>query len=122
MPSKGQFVITDGQGSRRTISRMQTAITPGYAFTDYKGQGHTMEHVIVDLRAPIGGQGITPFGAYVALLWSRGRHTIQLLRGFDKKTFVTHPSEELRREDVRLDKLSADTEKTWLEGNQFMCT
>ncbi|KAF8829472.1 hypothetical protein HHX47_DHR3001033 [Lentinula edodes] len=122
MPSKGQFVITDGQGSRRTISRMQTAITPGYAFTDYKGQGQTMEHVIVDLRAPIGGQGITPFGAYVALSRSRGRHTIRLLRGFDEKNFVTHPSEELRREDVRLDKLSADTEKTWLEGNRFMYT
>jgi len=28
------------------------AITPGYAFTDYKSQGQTIEYIIIDLAPP----------------------------------------------------------------------
>ncbi|GAW07739.1 ATP-dependent DNA helicase PIF1 [Lentinula edodes] len=119
MPSKGRFSIILSDGSRRSITRSQLALTPAYAFTDYKGQGQTMEYVIVDLRMPSGGQGVTPFSAYVALSRSRGRKTIRLLRGFDEQIFVTHPSEQLRVEDERLHVLSEQTERQWRAGFRF---
>lgn len=119
IPSKGQFTIVLDDGTTRSITRQQIALTGAYAFTDYKGQGQTMEYVVVDLRMPQGGQGVTPFSAYVALSRSRGRKTIRL-RGFDEKIFVTHPSEELRREDVRLDCLSDETESSWANGYRFI--
>lgn len=74
--SQGRFTITLDDGSTRSITRQQLALTGAYAFTDYKGQGQTMEYVIVDLRMPLGGQGITPFSAYVALSRSRGNSEI----------------------------------------------
>ncbi|KAJ3804051.1 hypothetical protein EV368DRAFT_25510, partial [Lentinula lateritia] len=67
MPSKGRFTITQADGSTRSITRLQIALTGAYAFTDYKGQGQTMEYIVVDLRVPTGGQSVTPFSAYVAL-------------------------------------------------------
>jgi hypothetical protein len=36
---------------------------------------------------------------------------VQLLRDFDDRLFTTHPSEHLRNEDARLQKLAVDTEK-----------
>ncbi|KAJ7708878.1 hypothetical protein B0H17DRAFT_1031152 [Mycena rosella] len=55
------------------------AMTPGYAFTDYKSQGQTIEYVLVDLE-PLLMSALTPFNACVALSHSRGRGTIRLLR------------------------------------------
>ncbi|KAF9554268.1 hypothetical protein CPC08DRAFT_622265, partial [Agrocybe pediades] len=37
-----------------------------YAFTDYKSQGQTIEHVIIDIAKPPSGS-LSPFGTYVAL-------------------------------------------------------
>ncbi|KAF8893443.1 hypothetical protein BD779DRAFT_1620513, partial [Infundibulicybe gibba] len=51
---------------RHQIHRRQLAITPAYAFTDYKSQGQTIKHVIVDLADPPSGK-LSPFSAYVAL-------------------------------------------------------
>ena len=98
-PALKTFTITDDK--RRTVSRLQFAITPAYAFTDFKSQGQTIEHVIVDLAKPPSGN-LTAFNAYVALSRSRGRSTIRLLRSFDEKLFTVHPNEELRKEDERL--------------------
>ncbi|KAJ7666329.1 hypothetical protein B0H17DRAFT_1019165 [Mycena rosella] len=42
------------------------AMTPGYAFTDYKSQGQTIEYVLVDLEPPP-TSALTPFNAYVVL-------------------------------------------------------
>ncbi len=41
-------------------------MTPGYAFTDYKAQGQTIEYLIVDIGKPPTGH-LSPFGAYVAI-------------------------------------------------------
>ncbi|KAF8883723.1 hypothetical protein BD779DRAFT_1443750, partial [Infundibulicybe gibba] len=87
-------------------------ITPAYAFTDYKSQGQTIEHVIVDLVDPPSGK-LSPFSAYVALSRSQGRHSIRLLRHFNEKISVRHPSEELRKEDVRLESLNLETKTKW---------
>ena len=97
------------------MDRQQFALTAAYAFTDFKSQGQTIESVIVDLAKPPTG-GLTGFNAYVALSRSRGRRTIRLLRDFSKKLFPTHPSEELRKEDIRLAVLEADTLKRYREG------
>jgi ATP-dependent exoDNAse (exonuclease V) alpha subunit len=81
----------------------------GYAFTDYKAQGQTLEHVIVDLTKPPRGS-ITPFGAYVALSHSRGRDTIRLLREFNNTLLTMHPLQMLYEEDQRLRRLAAEAE------------
>ena len=106
LPTQKTFKLGGKTGS--VIHRLQYPITPAYAFTDFKSQGQTIESVIVDLAKPPTGS-LTSFNAYVALSRSRGRNTIRLLRDFDEKLFTTHPNEELRKEDDRLDMLETET-------------
>jgi ATP-dependent exoDNAse (exonuclease V) alpha subunit len=61
-PSEIKFNIPH-QG--QTIRHLPT-ITAGYAFTDYKSQGQTIECVIVDLGKPP-WEALTAFNTYVAL-------------------------------------------------------
>ena len=84
----------------------------GYAFTDYKSQGQTIEYVIIDIGKPPTGS-LSPFSVYVALSRSRGRDTIRLLRDFDPNLFQNHPSEALREDMKRLVKLNEETKKEW---------
>ncbi|KAG1817848.1 hypothetical protein EV424DRAFT_1267137, partial [Suillus variegatus] len=63
-------------------------VTPAYSFTDYRSQGQTISHSIIDIATPPSG-GLTPFNVYVAL--SRGRGL----------------------EDERLMRLDVETEKWW---------
>lgn len=112
-PTRKTFTLKEER--RRTISRLQFALTPAYAFTDFKSQGQTIEHVIVDLAKPPSGS-LTAFNAYVALSRSRGRSTIRLLRPFDEKLFTVHPSEELRKEDERLAVLAQKTIERYEHG------
>ncbi len=103
-PSESSFTAQKkGKGNKAyKIRRRQYAITGGYAFTDYKSQGQTIEHVIVDIGRPPSGK-LSPFGAYVALSRSRGRDTIRLLREFDEELFQHHPSEHLHKDMLRLE-------------------
>ncbi|KAJ3896354.1 hypothetical protein GG344DRAFT_72186 [Lentinula edodes] len=117
VPQSNKFVAAVGDNKNRTILRHQVALTPGYAFTDLKGQGQTIEYVIVDLGRPSYGAKLDAFGAYVALSRSRGRDTIRLLRGFDEALFVTHPSPDLEVEDARLVELEEETTVAWNTGN-----
>ena len=112
-PSRRSFKLKGG--GKTVIERNQFSLTTAYAFTDYKAQGQTMETVIVDLAKPPSGK-LTGFNAYVALSRGRGRPTIRLLRDFDEKLFTTHPSEELRKEDERLDRLAEITARRFSEG------
>jgi len=68
--------------------------------------------VIVDLGKPPWG-ALTAFNAYVALSQShshgRVQITIRLLWDFEDKLFTTHPSEELRDKDDRLEELTEVT-------------
>ena len=98
-----------------TIHREQFSLCPAYAFTDFKSQGQTMEHVIVDLAKPPSGS-LTGFNAYVALSRSRGRNTIRLLRDFDEKLFTSHPNIKLRAEDNRLAVLEQQTMDRYQAG------
>lgn len=110
-PSAANFTAKLGQ-NRYRITRRQLALTPGYAFTDYKSQGQTIEYVIIDIGRPPTGS-LSAFGVYVALSRSRGRSTIRLLRDFDDVLFQNHPSEDLRLDMIRLEKLNKETMKAW---------
>jgi hypothetical protein len=99
-------------GVARTVSRSQLPITPAYAFTDYRAQGQTIDPMVIDIARPPTG-GLTPFNVYVALSRGTSRDRIRLLRDFEDKLFTQHPSEHLRREDSRLDKLRVETEWWW---------
>jgi ATP-dependent exoDNAse (exonuclease V) alpha subunit len=88
-------------------------MTAGYAFTDYKSQGQTIEYVVIDLARPPTGS-LSPFSAYVALSRSRGRDTIRLLRDLDANLFQNHPSEALRWDMRRLETLNEATKTEWL--------
>ncbi|KAJ7692075.1 hypothetical protein B0H17DRAFT_1133340 [Mycena rosella] len=103
LPSRTTFTITKTSGKTRQITRHQFALTPGYAFTDYKSQGQTLEYVLVDLAKPPGGK-LTPFNV--------GRGTVRLLRDFENELFSTHPSLDLAQEDARMDLLTRSTAET----------
>ena len=92
-------------------------MTAGYAFTDYKSQGQTIEYVIIDIGKPPTGT-LSLFSVYVALPRSRGRNTIirllVVLRDFDVNLFQNHPSEALRIEMKRLEDLNETTKQDWI--------
>jgi len=116
-PSLVKFTATGKTGKTFRITRRQYAMTAGYAFTDYKSQGQTIEYVIIDIGKPPTGT-LSPFSAYVALSRSRGRDTIRLLRDFDDNLFQNHPSDALRREMTRLEALNDATRREW-EGRRM---
>ena len=107
-PFMVNFVIIKQDGSKITVVRRQYALTGGYAFTDIKSQGQTIEVVIIDLRNTPSGK-ISPFSVYVALSRSRGRKTIRLLTDFDENLLKTHPNQDLAIEMERLGLLGAKT-------------
>ena len=94
------------------IRRRQYAITPGYGFTDYKSQGQTIENVVIDIGKPPSGK-LSPFGTCVSLSRSRGRDTIRLLQDFDEELFQHHPSEDLRKDMIKLKELNEKTKEEY---------
>ena len=115
-PSLAKFSVTSRTGKIFKIVRRQYAMTAGYAFTDYKSQGQTIEYVIINIGKPPTGS-LSPFSVYVALSRSRGRNTIRLLRDFDINLFQNHPSEALRIEMKRLEGLNEKTKQEWIICN-----
>ena len=110
------FTISTTGKLRTKIHRRQYPLTPAYAFTDHKAQGQTLEYLVADIGPVPEKFGISPLGAYVALSRGRGREQIRLLRDFDDDLFTKHPSEDLRIEDERLDKLTELTKEKWDAG------
>ena len=103
---------TNKDGRKLTVNRTQLPLTAAYAFTDYRSQGQTLEPVIIDIGRPPQGH-LTPFNIYVALSRGTGRSNIRLLRDFDETLMQQHPSEYLRLEDERLNKLNQSTRGMW---------
>ena len=52
---------------------------------------------------------LTPLNAYVTLSRSRDKKAIRLLRDFDNRLFTQNPTEYLRNEDQRLERLNLKT-------------
>ncbi|KIJ04774.1 hypothetical protein PAXINDRAFT_94320 [Paxillus involutus ATCC 200175] len=106
VPLERTFSIVVGN-RKKTVVRTQLPLTAAYAFTNYRSQGQTICHAIIDIGTPPSGS-LTPFNIYVALSRCRGRENIRLLREFDEKLLMNHPSEYLRIEDERLKNLESD--------------
>jgi hypothetical protein len=70
-PSEVSFNLQYQDNPKQKIYCQQFPICAGYAFTSHRGQGQTLGNIIIDIgtttRFPV-----TPFGAYVVLLCSRG--------------------------------------------------
>jgi hypothetical protein len=77
-----------------------------------------MEYVIVDISKPPTGS-LSPFSMYVALSRSRGRRTIRILRDFDPSILMHHPSEDLRKDMMRLERLDKQTKRAYEEETTF---
>ncbi len=67
-------------------AKTKLPLTESYALTDYRSQGQTIPHVIVDIGAVPYGK-LMPFNVYVALSHSSGRESIRLLWDFDDSLF-----------------------------------
>lgn len=120
VPMEKKFSIpTGGEPATRQVTRRQLPMTAAFAFTDYRAQGQTIPYVIVDIRRLPRGKKLTPFNAYVALSRSRTADNIRLLGEFEDYLFTTHPSEDLRIEDERIDRLDQQTRMMW-EGARAM--
>lgn len=111
VPVKKSFTINKG-GTKIVVNRIQLPLTLAYAFTDYRSQGQTLQPVLVDIGPPPYGH-LTPFNIYVALSRGTGRDNIRLLRDFDETLLQQHPSEYLRLEDDRLQRLNELTKEIW---------
>ena len=103
----------EGKALQCTIKRKQFPLTAAYAFTDYRSQGQTLNHVIVDIASPPTGT-LSLFNLYVAWSHSAGRHSMQLLREFDSNVFKRKHDQQLLDEDDRLAYLDTET-KRWCE-------
>jgi hypothetical protein len=111
VPVKKSFSINK-DGRKITVNRIQLPLTLAYAFTDYRSQGQTLQPVMIDIGRPPYGH-LTPFNIYVALSRGTSRDNIRLLRDFDETLLQQHPSEFLRLEDERLQKLNDSTRRIW---------
>jgi hypothetical protein len=80
-----------------------------YAFTDYRSQGQSISHVIMDLASPPSGS-LSLFNIYVALSRSSGRDTIRLLRDFEDNIFTKKFDANSLTENDRLQNLDRKRE------------
>ncbi|KAG8891643.1 hypothetical protein FRC01_014596 [Tulasnella sp. 417] len=110
LPSTHRFQIHPNadKSKRTTVTRHQYGLVPAFSFTDYKSQGQTIDHVIVDIGKP-GTGGISQFNAYVAISRGRGPEKFRFLRDFDSKLFTSGIDEDLAEEDRRLEGLNRVT-------------
>jgi hypothetical protein len=110
-------VINSSDGQKYTIHRLQYTLTAVYTFTDIKSRGQMMKEILVDISSPPSGK-ISTFNAYVALLRSKGRKHICLLRDFDESLLNTHCSIDLEAETDRLEYPDAQTKKRFDESSR----
>lgn len=103
-PETVHFKCTFNEGERKTaksISRQQLPLIPAYAYTDYKSQGKSLTHAIVDIESAHSLQGI-----YVMLSRVRSLDGLLLLRPFSMAKLCVRLSQELRQELARIDNLA----------------
>jgi ATP-dependent exoDNAse (exonuclease V) alpha subunit len=91
-------------GESRVITRQQLPLDAAYAITDYKSQGKTLKHVIVDIQSSRMIQSI-----YVMLSRATSLDGIVILRPFNPKKVCAHAPQSLRDELACLEALSYQT-------------
>lgn len=96
----------DGSKISYQFQRTQLPLTPGFAFTDYKCQGRTLEKTVVDLA-----EGATSTGIYVMLSRVQKLEDLLILRPFKESALDIKISTALREELKRLEDCAKETEK-----------
>ena len=107
-----------------SVRRCQVPLTPAFAITDYKAQGHTMEELEVDLNFDKMTYG-SPHYKWTSLNLQLGRAT--KFAGLCLREPITladvrfKPDERLAIEITRLKQLGVATEQRWrvLVGDQL---
>jgi ATP-dependent DNA helicase PIF1 len=105
-PVSRSFVYVSPFRERFNVSRSQLPLLPAYSYTDYKSQGRTLSHAIVDLESARSLQG-----SYVMLSRVKSLANLAILRNFKRERIEQRLSEELRDEFSRLEMLSARTKE-----------
>jgi len=86
---------------KKGFTRKQLPLVPAYVYTDFKGQGRTLDKVMVDL-ATARGQGV-----YVMLSRVKSLKGLVILRWFPPTKIYSRLPEELRDELAHLSSLSS---------------
>lgn len=115
VPTDISFLVKPKNEKQYTVYRHQLALTAAYSFTHHKGQGQTLDYVIIDLADPP-KHSLDVFHAYIALSHSCGRQTIRLLQGFNLDVLMTPPSPEVTVEDTGLAELHQKTKEKYERG------
>lgn len=103
-PSRKSYTYAAPDKSTHTISREQVPLLPAYAYTDYKGQGRSLDTVLVDIASSKTCQSL-----YVMLSRVKTLDGLAILRWFPQERISQSLSHELRDELARIDSLSTST-------------
>jgi hypothetical protein len=87
---------------------MQLPLLPAYAFTDYKIQGRSLTHVIIDLESCRSLQS-----AYVMLSRATSLKGVAIMRWFDPSRIYKPLSQQFRNEFSRLNNLDEVTKSLY---------
>jgi len=109
LPVMNSFRYSTGE-KMVSIRRKQLPIMPGWAFTDFKVQGSSLNQVIVDLTWARSLQSI-----YVMLSQAPKLSNIAILRWFSSKTLNSNLQGEARAELNQLDHVAKETRQRYLE-------
>ncbi len=102
-PSRDSFAY-DNCGRHFSVSREQLPLLPAYAYVDYKCQGRSLSHAIVDLCGCRSLQS-----AYVMLSRVSCLNNLGVLRWFSPNKIESTLKPQFRREFERLDMLAKKT-------------
>ena len=112
-PSMLRFSV-DIEGQKVKLERRQLSIVPALCcICVHRLQVSRSDDGICDSRHLKTTRSLSPFSVYVALSRSRGRKTIRILRDFDPALFMHHPSEDLRKDMIRLEHLDERTKEVF---------
>ena len=91
LPQNSPITYTSKQGEKFNISRRQVPIVPGWALTDYKAQGSSLQKVIVDVASARNVQH-----GYVMLSRATSLKNLAILRRFNPVRALGHLPKDLR--------------------------
>lgn len=103
-PSRKYFAYTTPDGLQRHVSRLQLPLLPAYVYTDYKGQGRSLETVIADVAGSRSCQSL-----YVMLSRVKTLDGLAILRWFPPERISQSLTHELSDELARIDHLAEVT-------------
>jgi hypothetical protein len=101
--------LENRQKASISISRMQFPIVPAYSITDYKSQGDSLKHAVLDIRKPPTGNWQCFFALYVLLSRVASLDGLFIVCNFDVSVFKQRPPEEIQTLVNKLDQYDVVT-------------